>query len=475
MIKLGIRQRVLVTFASIVLCGGLALFLSAGLELRQATLDFFQYDLQTSALNLANSLAEGMEEYADEERTDAGYIQTLLEYAPVTPGQSFTALDTHRRVIASTASPRYAIYEQLPNTPELQSALNGQLSHIIRNSETGEERMYIAVPVLYEQEILGVLHTSAPMEKAYDDVREKWYGLAVVAIPILLLTVGASLWLGQTLTKPIKQLHATALRVADGALSERVSVTNDDEIGQLGRAFNYMADRLNALLTAQRNFVSNAAHELRTPLMGIKLRVEALQDSTLPDNRRATYFSELKNEVDHMSGLIAQLLILARLDEGRHEMDQPPDDPVAFLQDMARTWRIRAQAAGINFYAEVPENLPVIPVATSDLQIILDNLLENAMKYTPPDGSVWLCAGQKNNMLHLLIKDTGEGFQPEESQTLFERFYRINRQRDQDIPGTGLGLAIVKAVLERYKGTVTATSDGPNQGAAFEVTFSLAE
>jgi signal transduction histidine kinase len=313
------------------------------------------------------------------------------------------------------------------------------------------------------------------MEKAYDDVREKWYGLAAVVIPILLLTVGASLWLGQTLTRPIKRLHTTALRVADGALNERVTGLNDDEIGQLGRAFNYMADRLNILLAAQRSFVSNAAHELRSPLANIKLRVETLQDSTLPDDRRAAYLGQLVGEVDHMGELIAQLLILARLDEGRHEVDQPPDDPVAFLQDMARTWRIRAQAVGINFYAELPANLPAIPIATSDLQIILDNLLGNALKYTPPDGSVWLRVERENNSLHVLIKDTGEGFQSEEGQTLFERFYRINRKRDKDVPGTGLGLAIVKAVLERYKGTVTATSNGPNQGATFEVVFSLAE
>jgi signal transduction histidine kinase len=174
-----------------------------------------------------------------------------------------------------------------------------------------------------------------------------------------------------------------------------------------------------------------------------------------------------------MSELITQLLILARLDEGQHEAGQAPGDLVAFLRDLARTWRIRASAANLSFEADIPTSLPDVPAAASDLQIILENLLSNAMKYTPAGGQVTLRAERDLTALRLIVSDTGEGFAPEEQDKLFQRFSRIVRSREEDIGGTGLGLAIVKAVLERYGGTITATSDGPNQGASFAVSLPL--
>jgi signal transduction histidine kinase len=285
--------------------------------------------------------------------------------------------------------------------------------------------------------------------------------------------VAVALWFGRTLTRPIQQLHASALRIAEGALDERVSVKSDDEIGQLADAFNFMTGRINVLLSTQRNFVSNAAHELRAPLMSLKLRCEALGNQPLSEVQRARYQSELAQEIDHMSDLISQLLILARLDEGRHEAGQPPGDVVAFLHDIARTWRIRASAANLQFKAELPAALPDVPIAAGDLQIILENLLSNAVKYTPAGGRVTLRAERDAGTLHLAVIDSGEGFTPEEQGQLFRRFSRIVRRREADIAGTGLGLAIVKAVLDRYGGTITASSDGPNRGATFAVTLPL--
>jgi signal transduction histidine kinase len=470
--SLSIRSKVLLIFTTVTLIGGLALFLSAGLQLQNATLEFYQQDLQTAALNQANGLAEPLQEGGGD--TNSGLLQRMLERNQVARGVTFTIVDPTLRVLASTATPRPALYAQIPVTNEIIAALEKQMGHEVRRSSTGELRVYAAVPILYEGRVVGVLQASAPMATAYRQAHEKLYSLAAVALPILLLTVGASLWLGRTLTHPIQQLHISALRIADGALNERVEIKSRDEIGQLGRAFNYMAGRINALLATQRSFVSNAAHELRTPLMSLKLRIEALQDPAVSHEQKAIYLSELANEIEHMSTLITQLLILARLDEGRHQADQPPEDAAAFVQDMARAWRIRAQAANLQFEADIPTALPNILVAASDLKIVLDNLLENAVKYTPSGGRVSLHVRRDARALRFAVTDSGEGFLPEESQVLFGRFARLARVRENDVPGTGLGLAIVKAVLNQYGGTITARSDGPNQGATFEVVLPLA-
>jgi two-component system sensor histidine kinase BaeS len=472
MISLGIRGKVLLIFTTVTLIGGLALFLSAGLQLQNTTLQFYQQDLQTAALNLANGLAEPLQEGQGD--TAGGLLQRILERNQVARGVTFTIVNPNLRVLASTANPQPPLDSQIPTTNEIVAALGKHMGHEVRRSATGELRVYSAVPILYEGRVVGVLQASAPMSTAYRQARDKLYSLAAVALPILLLTVGASLWLGRTLTHPIQQLRNSALHIADGALDERVEIKSRDEIGQLGQAFNYMAGRINALLATQRSFVSNAAHELRTPLMSLKLRIEALQDPAVSDEQKAVYLTELAREIEHMSTLITQLLILARLDEGRHQADQPPEDVAAFVQDMARTWRIRTQAAGLHFEADIPTVLPNTVVSASDLKIVLDNLLENAVKYTPPGGQVSLHVGQDTRAIRLIVSDTGEGFRPEETRFLFERFARLTRARENDIPGTGLGLAIVKAVLNQYGGTITARSDGPGQGATFDVVLPLA-
>jgi signal transduction histidine kinase len=468
--KLGLRGKVLIIFTSVTLLGGLSLFLTAGLQLQDATLEFYQQDLQASAFNMASRLADSMGE--EDEALSGKALQSLLE-KQTDSKVMYTVLDASGRVVASTYLPLYALAQPLPNTPELAAALAGRTARAIRDSETGEERAYVAVPIVYEGQIRGVVRVAAPMSTAYRQARNKWYQLTAVAMPILFLTVGASLWLGRTLTQPIKKLNTTALRIAEGAFDERVAIKSGDEIGQLGSAFNFMAERINALLTAQRSFVSNAAHELRNPLMGLKLRCEALRNQPLSEEQKTLYMSELAQEIEHMSTLITQLLILARLDEGHHQADQPPEDTIAFLQDAARTWRIRASAAELKFEADIPSSLPDIQIAASDLQIILENLLGNAVKYTPRGGQIALHATSDKTTFRLTVRDSGEGFSPEEGARLFGRFTRLAHARETNIPGTGLGLSIAKAILEQYGGTITAHSDGPNQGAAFEVSLPL--
>jgi two-component system OmpR family sensor kinase len=470
--KLGIRVKLLLVFTTVTLFGGLLLFVSAGWQLQQATLAFYQRDLQSAALTMANVLVEPMGEQEDEEPSGRN-LQAILERNQTSSGWMFTVLDRQGRVLASTYEPRYALGEPLPYSSELYVALKGQTAHAVRHNENGDKFAYVAVPILYENQVVGVVRGAASMAPAYRQARQKWFQLAAVALPILLLTVAVALWFGRTLTRPIRELHASALRIAEGALDERVSVQSADEIGQLADAFNFMTGRINILLSAQRNFVSNAAHELRAPLMSLKLRCEALYNQPLNETQKARYQSELAQEIDHMSDLIAQLLILARLDEGRHEAGQAPGDTVAFLHDIARTWRIRASAANLQFGAEIPAALPDVLVAAGDLQIILENLLSNAVKYTPAGGRVALRAQRDTGTLRLIVIDSGEGFTPEEQSQLFQRFSRIVRRREEDIAGTGLGLAIVKAVLDRYGGTITASSDGPNQGATFTVTLPL--
>ncbi|MCA9913753.1 MAG: HAMP domain-containing histidine kinase, partial [Anaerolineae bacterium] len=351
--------------------------------------------------------------------------------------------------------------------PDLVEAGRGEVGTDIRQGHDGVDHLYAAAPILYENQIQGYLILAQLMEPAYNEVRQQWIELGGATLPVIALVIGASLWLSGTISHPVQQLRNSALRMADGALDTRIDGTSQDEVGELARTFNYMAEQLESLMQTQRSFVSNAAHELRTPLMTLKLRAEALEDEALSTAERSQYLQEIQDEIDHMAELVSSLLVLARIDEGRHKHSSPINDTASALMDVARHWRIAANKANLDFEAQIPEDLPSVPLATNDLRLVLDNLLGNAIKYTT-EGRVCLAVRQKPDALMLEVKDTGIGFSAEQGAQLFTRFYRSEHTRTQ-FEGNGLGLSIVQAILEQYGAKITASSGGIGKGATFTV------
>ncbi|HEX3053800.1 MAG TPA: HAMP domain-containing sensor histidine kinase [Aggregatilineaceae bacterium] len=456
--KITIRRRLMFTFTLVILVGGLALFLAAGRQLSRATLEFYRHDLETEAVTLSSGLSEVISEYGDEEEDNGSQTLQLMLQRAQTDDREYTVLDRNRRVLATTG--RYQLFEQFPDSSHIERVLRGQTHHW----EQGDTA-YTATPLSHEGQLDGILLVSAPMAPAYADARRAWMELGAASMPILVLALGASWWLGKLLSRPIQELRSSVLRLAGGELNEHIDVKTRDEIGELGRAFNFMAERLNILINAQRSFISNAAHELRNPLMTLKLRIEALQQHDLSPTQQQMYLNEAAQEIEHMAQLVTQLLALARLDEGRYPAEAETFDLVALLHDLTRQWRIRAAAASLHFDAEISASLPDIPIAVSDIRIILDNLFSNAVKYTSPGGQIYFCVTAETQSVRFEVKDTGAGFAPENAERLFERFFRTDEARS--IPGQGLGLAIVRSLVKHYGGTITAASDGPGLGAAF--------
>ena len=363
MIRLGIRQKLVLVFTSIVLVGGLALFASAGSQLAQTVVEFYQRDLLAEALQVSSGLSEMMEHYLSNEGS-AEPLQALLDRARgVNLQATFTILDHDRRVIASTGSPRDPVLTQLPDSVEVRSALDGRASYAAHADEQGRMTAYAAAPITYEGRSQGMVLARAPLAPAYAEASENWSNLARVAVPILLATIAASLWFGQSIARPIQRLNGAARRIAEGDLTERAAVHGSDEIGQLADTFNDMAERLETLLQAQRSFVSNAAHELRTPLASSKVRIEALQAGNLSPEDQRDYLAEVAAEINQMAALITQLLTLARLDESRHPPGAPLEDAAAFFQDGVRRWHILAQEAGLSLQVATPAELPAPAIA----------------------------------------------------------------------------------------------------------------
>lgn len=332
--------------------------------------------------------------------------------------------------------------------PELQAALGGSVDVRQRHSETlGEELLLVSVPVTDRGDVVGAVRVSAPMGEVESSVRSSWVALALIGLAV----VGAGLvlaWiLAGSIAKPVEKLRAAAGRLGRGDLDARVEPEGPREIDELGRSFNRMAGELSSNLVAQRDFVANASHQLRTPLTGIKLRLEAIRAE---GGVAAEQAAKAEVELDRLSGLVDDLLALARA-----AADQAPGEAVDLSEAVraaGRRWTQPAADAGHELAVEEGQG-GRIWAAPRDVADILDNLLENAIRYSPGGSRIEVGLDRNGGNPGFVVSDTGPGIPTEERARVFDRFYR-GAQGKSAGPGTGLGLAIVAELARRWDGSI---------------------
>ena len=298
----------------------------------------------------------------------------------------------------------------------------------------------------------------------------------VVAVAVVMALLGVLI--ARVALRPLVAFARTAARVDDRSLGVRLASTDGDcgELGVLAAAFNGVLDRLGASIERERRFSADAAHELRTPLARVRAEVElardALGDENLEPAGPRAALTRVLGDVDGMAATVHRLLTLARLDG-----DAGVDLQVVDLSRLARASVARAAAEadrrGIDLSADVEPGVHV-QGEPSGLAEVLDNLVGNALQYTPEGGhvAVWLRAPGEEAVLE--VCDDGTGFTEAEAGRLFERFYRSAAPNVQAHGGSGLGLAIVRRVAERHGGTVDGSSAGAGAGSRFVVRLPLA-
>jgi two-component system sensor histidine kinase BaeS len=305
---------------------------------------------------------------------------------------------------------------------------------------------------------------AVPMATVTAQTQRFWLSLGLTALLAAAVATMAGWWLAGQLVHPVGRLRDAAARFAAGDLEERVPPGGAAEMVQLAGAFNDMAERIEASMEAQRAFVANASHELRTPLTNIKLRAEALEDGALEDPAVARKFvREIGSEADRLSRLANDLLTLSRQDAAPRLVREPVDLSI-LIPTVASEMALRAEKGGVALVQEIAPGLPVLSADPADLHTLLVNLVDNALQYTKPGGSITISAraiGPQPGTV-IQVADTGSGIAPEDLAHIFGRFYRADnaRRRGTGVTGSGagLGLAIVKGIAEAHGGTVSAQS-----------------
>jgi len=280
--------------------------------------------------------------------------------------------------------------------------------------------------------------------------------LAAAAIALLL-----GIALSRTLTSPIRELTQATHAVSQGDLSQQVSIHSNDELGELGKAFNKMSAELSRSVNARKQMTADIAHELRTPLSLILGHAEAVHDGVLPPTREN--FEIIREEAARLEHLVNDLRILSLADAGELTMSLQIIEPERLLREVASLYQYQTQRKNITLDLDIAAPLSTIEVDPGRMTQVLTNILDNALRHTPEGGKIILSAKHANadDQVELAVQDNGPGLKAEDIERVFERFYRTDtsRQRDDYSGGSGLGLAIAKSIVQAHGGQVSAWSE----------------
>ena len=292
--------------------------------------------------------------------------------------------------------------------------------------------------------------------------------LLLAALVAGAVAIGLAWWLSHRILRPVEALTRAARRLGTGDLGSRVPAGGSDELGELSRAFNAMAEDLARQESLRRTMVSDVAHELRSPVTNLRCQIEAIEDGLLPASPETV--RSLREEVLLLSRLVEDLQPLSVADAGRLVLDRAAASVADLVDGALESFRAAAAERRIALRSEVGV-LPPVEVDATRIAQVLRNLLTNALTHTSPGGTITVSATAEGPFVAVTVRDDGPGITPEHLPHVFERFYRADPSRARATGGAGLGLAIVQGIVRAHGGAVTAASQS---GAVFRFTLPVA-
>ncbi len=273
------------------------------------------------------------------------------------------------------------------------------------------------------------------------------------------------------LSAPLQQVAAAARNIARGDLRQRVPAHGTQELVDLAQSFNDMAASLTEAEQFRQNMVADVAHELRTPLTVLQGNLRAILDGVYQLDKAE--ITRLYDQTRHLIRLVNDLRELTQAEAGQLPLNREAVNLNALARDILSLFEPVAATESITLNIDLPATLPPVPADAARLSQVLHNLLANAIRHTPADGTVTLRGGSDANAVWLAVSDTGEGIAAADLSHVFDRFYRADRARARSTGGSGLGLAIARAIVTAHGGEISAASEGiAGRGSTFTISLS---
>ena len=292
--------------------------------------------------------------------------------------------------------------------------------------------------------------------------------IGLAALAGVLVAVAMGFLLAVRLIKPIRRLTLASQEMAHGDLQQEVPVTSQDELGQLTQTFNKMSLDLFEADQKRKQMTADITHDLSTPLQIISGYMEMLENDQI--HLSPERIEIIKTEIEHLRRLVGDMTTLTQAESGGLEVQPQVVQPAALLERVQLAFQPIAAQKDIQLVLNAQPDLPEISVDEGRMIQVLKNLVENAIRYTPSQGVITLSA-DADEQVHLRVKDSGEGIAAEDLPYVFDRFYRADKARGRSTGKLGLGLAICKTLVNAMGGTISAESEGKNQGTSIVVSF----
>ena len=416
--------------------------------------------LQASA-SAINTAVAGLEELTEENVAQAMEAVEIdgVSRAVVTDENGLALYDT--REVGSAAG-YYVFYT------ELVQALRGY-SAVYSVYEEGAFRSSAAQPVLYRNQIIGAVYVYDYDTQQASLLKDLQNNLMRISVGIAILVVCVSLAFSRGLTRRLDSLLTAIRGVREGAYNQRAVLSGHDEYTQIAGEFNDLVDRLQETENARRRFVSDASHELKTPLAAIRLLTDSiLQNENIDGATVREFVSDIGQEAERLSRITEDLLRLTRLDSGVAETPERVEiSPV--LERVVKMLRPVADEKDVSIVTACSDGAAAA-ATPGEIHQILYNLMENAVKYNRRGGFVRVSVDMGEETSTITVEDNGIGIPAEDLPRVFERFYRVDKARPRAAGGTGLGLSIVRDTVSRRGGVVRAEG-APGGGTRFIVTL----
>ncbi|OPA75253.1 two-component sensor histidine kinase [Paenibacillus selenitireducens] len=456
------NNRIGVKLGLIIMSVFLVVLLTLGFVMNQLFTNFYYKEMKADVEELTAHFA--MMASTHDASTDE-MINTFAEFSNV----SIFLLNTNGELLAHSG--HHEVTDRAFVHPEdFKKLSEGVLMNEEHRDPSGTRYFVSAREVLVDQEspnYMYVLASTEAMDKSIANVR---YLLILSGVGAFLLAIGITWFIAQLLSRPLIEMQQATRKISQGKLDTRLEIHSKDEVGSLAATINDLARDLQHYRDSRQEFFANISHELRTPLTYLEGYTQVLKEHLYEtDEERDMYLHIVHEEALRMRYLVNDLFELAKMEEGKLELDLKPVDMVDIIHRTIQKVQYQAGEKGLALTFDHESHRPYIMADPQRMEQILFNLLENALRYTEK-GNVDVHLDIIKQEVVLTVTDTGVGIPEDELPYIFERFYRVEKSRSRQYGGTGLGLAIVKQWVEKQGGSIQVSSK-TNEGTCFEIRF----